>query len=123
MKLIRSIAIVAAISIATFIISLPVVMTGCKTSQQQVVFNSLYTVEHATVTAYDGYVGLVLSGQLPTNDVPRVSKAFNVYQASFIVALDAAQFNTNSLAPASLIIESQDVINLITTIKSTKGTK
>jgi hypothetical protein len=120
---IKSFAISALFSLAVFTIAITTVTTGCKTSQQQVVFNSLYTVEHATVTAYDGYVGLVVSGQLPTNDVPRVSKAFNTYQASFIVALDAAQFNTNALAPANLIIESQDVINLITTIKSTKGTK
>jgi hypothetical protein len=94
-----------------------IIAVGCVTSHQQAVFNTLYTVEHTTVTAYDGYISLVVSGSIPTNGVPRVSKSFNTFQASFIVALDAAQYNTNAIAPSSLVVESQDVINLITTIK------
>ena len=91
--------------------------SGCKTSQQQAAFNTLYSVEHTTVSAYDGYLDLVVAGKLTTNAVPRVAKSFNTFQASFLVALDAAQFNTNALAPANLLVESQDVINLITQIK------
>lgn len=96
--------------------SLATFTTGCNTSQQQVAFNTLYSVEHTTVAAYDGYISGVIGGTVSTNGVPRVSKAFNTFQASFIVALDAAQFNTNSLAPNSLIVESQDVINLISAV-------
>lgn len=116
MKKIKSAIIVACAACALSFLTASVV-TGCKTSQQQIVFNSLYSVEHGTVTAYDGYIDLVVSGTVPTNDVPRVSKAFNTFQGSFLIALDAAQFNTNALAPDSLVVESQDIINMIITIK------
>lgn len=89
---------------------------GCA-SQQKVVFNTLYSVEHTTVAAYDGYMASVISGATSTNAVPKVSKGFNTFQASFLVALDAAQFNTNAIAPASLVQESSDLINLINTVK------
>jgi hypothetical protein len=114
-KLLALAACLGIIIAPLFIGSLAI--TGCTTTQQQTTYNTLYTVEHATVTAYDGYVGLVVGGTLPTNGVPRVSKAFNTFQASFLVALDAAQYNTNALAPSSLVVESQDVINLIANIK------
>lgn len=93
---------------------------GCTTSQQTTAFNTLYTVEHTTVAAYDGYLTSVIKGTTATNDLPKVSKAFNTFQKSFLVALDAAQFNTNALAPASLVTESQDLLNLLTTVKGKK---
>jgi hypothetical protein len=89
---------------------------GCVTSHQQVVFNSLYTVDHTTVAAYDAYLDQVIAGHAPTNGVPRVSRAFNRFQIGFTIALDAAQYNTNAIAPTNLIIESKDVINLITAV-------
>ncbi len=95
--------------------------TGCNTPQQTIAYKSIYTVEKATVAAYDGYVDLVIVGSLPTNDFPRVSKSFNTFQASALVALDAVQFNTNAVAPASLAIMSQDLINLITQIQKQGG--
>lgn len=94
--------------------------TGCNTSQQTLAYKSIYTVQKVTVGAYDGYLDQVINGTARTNEVPRVSKAFNHFQASFLVALDAVQFNTNALAPASLVLESQDIINLITQIKGNK---
>jgi hypothetical protein len=95
-----------------------VMVSGCNTSQQRVVYNTLYTVEHTTSTAVDAYYHLVIVGTVTTNGVPKVSAAFNHFQASFLIALDAAQFNTNAIAPDSLNTESGDIINLITTIKN-----
>lgn len=112
--------LVLTLAIALVCGGLATFTTGCNTSQQQIAFNSLYTVEHTTVAAYDGYISGVIGGTVSTNGVPRVSKAFNTFQASFIVALDAAQFNTNALAPANLVTESQDVLSLITTVKGGK---
>jgi len=89
--------------------------TGCTTPQQTVAYNTLYSVEKVTVGAYDGYIDSVLHKLSTTNGVPAVSKAFNRFQASFLVALDAAQFNTNAIAPLSLATESQDVLNVIAT--------
>jgi hypothetical protein len=96
-------------------------MVACTTTQQTTSYKTLFSLEHSTVAAYDSYAALVIRGTLPTNDVAKVSKAFNVFQASALPALDAVQYNTNALAPDALIIEAQDLINLITTIKA-KGT-
>jgi hypothetical protein len=93
-------------------------VVGCVTTPKQAAFNSLYSVEKLTTGAYDGYIDSVLNGQSTTNGVPRVSSAYNKFQSSFVIALDAVQFNTNALAPTSLVIESGDVINLINQFKN-----
>lgn len=95
----------------------PVVLAGCVTQQQTIAYKTLFSVEKLTSGAYDGYIDSVIAGQSTTNGVPRVSKAFNKFQGSFAIALDAVQFNTNALAPASLVIESGDVVNLINQFK------
>lgn len=94
-------------------------MTGCMSpTQTRYAYNSLYTVEHVTHDAYSGYIDSVIARQTSTNGVPQVSSVYNKFQASFLVVLSAAQFNTNALAPASLEQESRDVINLIITLKN-----
>lgn len=90
---------------------------GCTTNQQTIAYKSLYTVEKTTTGAYDGYVDSVIKGLSSTNGLPRVSRAYNTFHASYLIALDAVQFNTNAIAPASLIVEAQDVVNLITNLK------
>jgi hypothetical protein len=93
-------------------------VAGCTSSQQRVAFNTLYSVEQTTRVAVDAYDMEIAMGNVPTNDVPRVSAAFNTFQAAFLVALDAAEFNTNAIAPPNLVIEGEDVVNLITTLKN-----
>jgi hypothetical protein len=93
-------------------------VAGCTSTQQRVAFNTLYSVEQTTTAALNSYDTLVIKGSVPTNDVPRISAAYNTFQAAFLVALDAAQFNTNAIAPPALIVEGQDVVNLITTIQN-----
>ena len=90
-----------------------VVFVGCKASQQRIAFNTLASIQTATVAAYDGYALGVVRKQIPTNDVPKVSQKFNLFQASWLVALDAVQYNTNALAPPSLEVISIDLLNLI----------
>jgi len=96
---------------------LSMTFTGCNTTQQTIAYKSLYSVERVTTAAFDGYLDSVIAGQTSTNSLPRVGSAYNKFHASFLVALDAVQFNTNALAPASLVVESQDVLNLIVEVK------
>lgn len=93
--------------------ALPVAFTGCGTTKQKAAYNTLYSVEQTAVAAYDSYISQVIAGNVKTNGVPAVSKAFNKFQAASIVALDAVQWNTN--APASLQVQqlSVDLLNLI----------
>lgn len=102
--------------IALFAAPIVASITGCNTTQVRYAYNSLYTVEHATYDAYSGYIDSVIRKQTSTNSVPQVSGAYSRFQASFLVALTAVQFNTNALAPVALEQESRDVINLITTL-------
>lgn len=99
----------------------PVLVMGCKASQQRAAYNTLATVQTVTVGAYDGYVSEIIAGRIKTNDLPRVSRQFNVFQAAFLVALDAVEYNTNALAPANLTTLSTDLLNLINT--ATKANK
>ena len=101
------------------LISCPVLLTpGCTTSQQETSFNTIYTLEKATTAVYDSYIQQVIFGSIPTNDVPKVSQSFNAFQASMLVALDTVQFNTNALAPANLVIASEDLIRLVRAIEN-----
>jgi hypothetical protein len=102
------------------LLSCPAFLPGCTTNQQRIAYNTLDSVEQSTTAALDTYDTLVITGALPTNGVPQVSAAFTKFQASFLIALDAAQFNTNAIAPPALAVEAQDVINLINTWKANK---
>lgn len=90
---------------------------GCTTTQQTTAYKTLYSLESSTTATYQGYLDLVIKGTVATNDVPKVAKAYNAFHAGALVALDAVAYNTNALAPANLVIEAQDVVNLINTAK------
>lgn len=106
-----------SIALAASLMALPLaIIIGCNAPQQRIAFNSLATVQVVTVGAYDGYVDQVIGGVVPTNDMPKVAKQFNSFQSAYRLALDAVEFNTNALAPASLQRLSTDLLNLITTI-------
>lgn len=100
----------------TFTLSLAIfacALVGCNTTQQRTAYNTLYSVHAVTESAVDGYFTATVKGLASTNGIPQVSSAYNNFQKSFVIALDAAQFNTNALAPSSLQQESTDVISLV----------
>lgn len=103
--------LLVSINVAALVATLVI---GCK-SAHQTAYKTLYSVQQVTVGAFDGYLAQVVKRDIPDTSLPQVSKKFNKFQVSFLVALDAVQYNTNALAPSSLIVESQDVINLIKT--------
>lgn len=94
-----------------------IIIIGCTTSQQTAAFNTIYSLSHGVNSAYSAYCDGIIAGTYSTNSNPTIAKAFNDYQASSLVALDAVQYNTNALAPPALTTEAQDVINLITAAK------
>jgi hypothetical protein len=113
----RSFLIIAsAVMLCSLAATLPVVLSGCTTSQQTVAGKSLYTLEHTTTSAYDAYAIGVIKGTIPTNSLPQVSAKFNQFQAGMTLAITLAQNNTNAIAPANLIVESQELLSLINSI-------
>lgn len=96
--------------------ALPVAFTGCGTTKQEVAYKTIYTVQQATVAAYDAYISQVIAGRVPTNGVPAVSKAFDSFQAATRVAETAAQWNTNAPASSQLTTLSADLLSLIAAV-------
>jgi hypothetical protein len=92
------------------------ILSGCKTSQQRIAYNTLHSVQTVTVGAYDGYIAAIISKKIPGDDLPAISRKFDTFQAAFRVALDAVQYNTNALAPDNLTVISGDLINLINAV-------
>ena len=105
-----------------YAIAFALILAGCTTPQQTVTYNTMSGLEQSVTAAVDAYDALVIKGAIPTNDVPKVTRAYNLFQASFVIALDAARYNTNAVAPPNLAVEAGDVINLINTITK-KGSK
>jgi hypothetical protein len=90
------------------------ILSGCMTSnQQRTAANTLFAVHETTQSTVDGYFLAVYKGMASTNGIAPVSSAYNKFQLSYLVALDAVQYNTNALASDSLVTESKDVVNLV----------
>jgi hypothetical protein len=108
------------IFLAILLLSMPLApmgWTGCTTPQQTTTLNTLGTLEAAATTGVDTYYALVIKGTISTNSMPTVSKAYNDFQAAMVLAVTLVQNNTNALAPANLVQEETDLINLINTAK------
>ncbi len=81
-------------------------------------YNTLASTEKAAVLAYDGYVDSVIKGQTRTNDFPAVAKSFDLFQASFRTAVDAASGNTNAPVTGDLSLKLSALTQQIATAKS-----
>jgi hypothetical protein len=109
----RTLQILLACAMISVPVTLPLAFSGCGTTAQSRTYKTIYSVQAATVSAYEAYLGEVIAGRVKTNGVPRVSDAFNKFQAATLVAVDLAQNDTNSPAPAKLSTLSADLLNLI----------
>jgi hypothetical protein len=92
---------------------------GCTTSAQRTGYNTIAGVEATASAALDGYLTGVIKNTISTNDVPKVTLAFDQLQAAATLAAAADQAGTNALAPAALNTELTDFTTLIETIKIT----
>lgn len=95
----------------------PLALTGCKTSQQRLTYNTLASVGMTVNSAYSGYLDGVVQGKVPTNDVPKVSLLYNQFQGAYSVAISAAQFNPTNIAPQNVVDLATQIVNFIATLK------
>lgn len=94
--------------------------TGCASPPATVAYQTIFDLETTTTAAFDGYLMGVAKGQISTNSVPQISKAFNLFQTDAAALLEAAQFSTNTIAPSGLITEAANVANAILSAKGAK---
>lgn len=85
-------------------------LIGCAT---RTAYNTLATVGYTVDSAVSAYFDGVVKGSFPTNGVPKVSLAYNLFQADYRVALKIAQYNTNAIAPPNILVDQQNVLNTI----------
>ena len=71
----------------------------CSQSQQTITYNTLYSVGQAVNQAYSAYMDQVVAGKATFSTT--VAKAYNDFQAAFLVAVTAAQ-TVNAPAPQNI---------------------
>lgn len=94
------------------------VPTACQMTPRTIAYNTLYSVEKSTTAAYDGYLDLVIKGEVKKDGVPSVSQAFNRFQVGMQTALTAAQYNYNAPASQTVTDLAAAVLNAILTAKA-----
>ncbi len=98
-------------------LTLVAVLIGCTSTGQRKAVNTIGGVETSSTAIVDGYYSLVVRGKLSTNNVPKVSRAYDSLQSSIRLALTVVKNDTNALAPANLLTESLDLANLVNQVK------
>lgn len=91
---------------------------GCRTpSQQRRTFNTIWSLASVVDTSYKSYLDLVISGNLPTNSVPKVSRAYANFQLDLNVALLLVAGNSNAIPTAALANSAEHFSFEVTTAK------
>ena len=99
---------------------LTIALIGCTTTAIKNAYNTLYSVEVTTTAAYDGYLTAVIKKEVSTNDVPKVSRAYNQFQTGMREAIVLAQYNWTNAAPESILMLSTTVLSAISEAKGIK---
>src|ERR1035437_7376937 len=98
-------------------LALAILRVGCS-GLGRTYYNTLASIQVATTGAYNGYLDLVIKGQVKTNDVPLISRDYNLFQTVWGSAVSVAQFNTNAIAPSTVTDASAKLVNDITSAKA-----
>ena len=81
-------------------------------------YNTLYSLEHSTVAAYDTFSYGVIHGQWKTNGVPQVSKDYDQFQIGMRAAVEIAQYDKSQLAPSNVVHLATVVLHSIAEAKA-----
>lgn len=96
------------------LVFVPPALNGCaKPGVHRQAVNTLFTTGYTVDTAYKSYLDLVVRGELKTNDVPRVSRAYMDFQKAFAVAVELAAMNTNAPPSSALLAEQAKALSVI----------
>ena len=79
---------------------------------------ALFVGACATRTVYNTLYTLESTGQIKTNDVPKVSQDYDRFQIGMRTAIVAAQYNPTNLAPAEVTRLAEIVLHSILKAKA-----
>lgn len=89
---------------------------GCTTSSQRTAFNTIGSIETAANAALDTYDDAVIRGQITTNSLPTVAKAYNDLQHTLLLAAAIDKAGTNALSTPDIEAELGDFVNLVSAL-------
>lgn len=103
------------------IVAIALTLCACslfKSSSSNTAVNTLGASEKLTSDAYSAYLALVVQGKVPTNNVPKISQAFNTFQALVTVTAASLATGTNAAVTPDVLTGQNNVINLISQEKA-----
>lgn len=83
---------------------------GCATSPA---YKSLFAVGHAVDTSVTVYFDLVVKGVVPTNDVPKVARAYNAFQLVYSNAVVLMKFNSKAPPDTNIIARAGEMLSIV----------
>lgn len=110
--------IINSIMLGTMLALAPVVLTpSCATSQERVTYNTLYSLEKTATAAYDTYLELLIEDKVDKSKAREVSRVYNQFQVGMQAAVDVARYDWNSVAPDSLAVLLNQLLDAINQAK------
>lgn len=88
-------------------------LAGCASAG----YRAVNVVGHTTDAAVKSYFDLVLAGLVPTNDVPKISKAYDEYQSLYRIAIRVARLNPNTPPDTNLTARSRALLHAVAEAK------
>lgn len=96
------------------VLSAPLVFTGCKTTDAQVIaFKTLKTTQIAVDRAMNVYAEAVVTGKVSVPDVARIDAAHARYRAGFRFAIAATRNDLSAVTPDDVARLSGELLTLI----------
>lgn len=86
-----------------------VLLLGCASPA----YKSLTAVGHAVDTSVNVYFDLVVKGVVRTNDVPKVSQAYNTFQTVFSNAVLMVRLNSKAPPDTNVIAKAGEMLGIV----------
>ena len=108
------IAVMVAVAVS---LTLPSCAFLQKPTTQRVAVNTLFSTHKAVDLVLDGYLDLIVKGQLVTNSLPKVAAKYDNFQAAFRLAVVVVAGDTNAVAPPTVTDAARAFTDTVTLAK------
>lgn len=113
----RILTIIFSLALITVPVSLPLVVTGCKnTTKEAKVYYTLKDTWIVASTAYREYAARAVSGKISAEKQAQVDQMWNQFRKDYRAALIASKTKGDAIAPESLTVLKNQLLNLLKTL-------
>ena len=97
------------------------VFVGCATKSPQVTaYQTIGSIDATATTIMDQLDAAAIRGQIPTNDIPKASQAYNDLHQALLFASIASEQGTNAVAPSNLATNLFNLTQIVAGIMAQK---